>query len=159
MSLVLFCTLLVILLHKHPPCLPLHSSSLCMGVFVLSPPTPGQEKAFYLSALMDRFNPQPCTVPNKEFIFSVLTPSHLNPVSINVFSMGLADQVCISLCECVYITVHVWKNKMGSFLYVLVLFQCMLFYVWMVLCHGALLRNKSSSVLSSTRFTFLTSSQ
>lgn len=29
----------------------------------------------------------------------------------HLFSIGLAAQVCFSVCECVYITVHVWMNK------------------------------------------------
>lgn len=27
------------------------------------------------------------------------------------FSIGLAAQVCFCMCECVYITVHVWMSK------------------------------------------------
>ncbi len=96
-----------------------HVSFLCTGVIVLFPPRLRQEAAFFfsLTALVDWLHPYSLLQSETEFIFSVLAPSPpQKPVSKNVFSIGSADQMCLSLCECVYITVHVWKNKMGSFL-------------------------------------------
>lgn len=132
-SLFLFCTPFVLPVHKHLPCLHPHTHiiSLHGGHRPLPSKTETGRRSLFLTALVDWLHPQPCTVKKKkkQSLFSQCL--HHPNLLAKIFFIGLAEQVCFSLCECVYITVHVWKNKMGSFFLfcVLVLFQCMLFYV------------------------------
>lgn len=123
-----------------------------------------RKKPFFLTALVGLVTSS--ALYSKKFIFSVLAPSLPQPWQ-KCFSIGLADKVCYSMCECVYITVHVcdWfcvdgENGLIFFVFcvcVLVLFQCMLFWVWTAGCplHAALLQNKTTRVLM---FVFYTSS-
>lgn len=144
----------------HKLCLHPHVSSLCTGVIVLSPQRPRQEKAFHLTALVDRL--YPCLVQKKtkktEIIFSVLAPSQ--PVRKTFFywfgrpGVFLSAWMCRYYCTCV--------EEQNGF----ICLRANASSVHVVLRVNGSLKDKCSTsskydlmCLSFTLFTFLTRSQ
>ncbi len=72
-------------------------TSLHGGPHHLLPPTPGQEEAFLLTALVDWLCA--CTGKKNQSLFSQCIPTAT--CQQKCFSIGLADQVCFCRCECV----------------------------------------------------------